>query len=79
MIVNCFQNIAEKFPTVDSYGPVTVPRSELESTAQGDMTKDQEQVDAYEQIRDLAHLTRLVTGRTGQLRMLICRAVSGRL
>jgi hypothetical protein len=52
-----FQNIAEKFSARDSYGPVTVRRFLSESTALGDMTEDQAQVDAYEQVR--AWLTRL--------------------
>lgn len=52
-----FQNIAEKFSAKDSYGPVTVRRFLSESTALGDMTEDQVQVDAYEQVR--AWLTRL--------------------
>jgi hypothetical protein len=52
-----FQNIAEKFSAKDSYGPVTIRRFLSESTALGDMTEDQVQVDAYEQVR--AWLTRL--------------------
>lgn len=46
-----FLNIAEKFCAKDSYGPVTVRRFLSESTALGDMTEDQVQVDAYEQVR----------------------------
>lgn len=45
-----FQNIAEKFAAQDAYGPVTVRRFLSESTALGDMTEDQVQVDAYEQV-----------------------------
>jgi predicted nucleotidyltransferase len=52
-----FKNIAEKFSAWDSYGPVTVRRFLSESTALGDMTEDQVQVDAYEQVR--AWLARL--------------------
>lgn len=46
-----FQNIAEKFDAVDSYGPATVRRFLSESAALGDMTEDQVQRDAYEQVR----------------------------
>jgi hypothetical protein len=51
-----FQNIAEKFSAKDSYGPVTVRRFLSESTALGDMTEGQVQLDAHEQVR--AWLTR---------------------
>jgi hypothetical protein len=52
-----FQHIAEKFSAVDAYGPVTVRRFLSDSSAQGDMTEDQVQLDAYEQVR--AWLSRL--------------------
>jgi hypothetical protein len=45
------QNIAEKFAAKGSYGPVTVCRLLSDSTALVDMTEDQVQFDAYEQVR----------------------------
>ncbi|WP_396271090.1 nucleotidyl transferase AbiEii/AbiGii toxin family protein [Ideonella sp.] len=44
------QNIAEKFSAMDAYGPITVRRFLSESAALGDMTEDQVQRDAYEQV-----------------------------
>lgn len=42
---------------MDAYGPVTVRRFLSESSALGDMTEDQVQLDAYEQVQ--AWLVRL--------------------
>ncbi|MEP6723109.1 MAG: nucleotidyl transferase AbiEii/AbiGii toxin family protein [Variovorax sp.] len=46
-----FQNIAEKFAEENAYGPVTVRHLLASSHALGEMTEDQVQVDAFQQVK----------------------------
>lgn len=45
-----YQNIAEKFRTLDDFGPVTVREFLAQSQSLGDMTSEQVQVDAFGQV-----------------------------
>lgn len=48
--MQAFKNIAGKFPTLDSFGPQTVRAFTRESAALGEMTEDQIQQDAFQQV-----------------------------
>lgn len=57
-----FNRIASKFSTVDDFGPQTVREFVKESAALGDMTPDQVQTDAYQQVRAWLKALGLVAG-----------------